>query len=176
MAMMRPYRFWIILRRTARVQRNAPRRSTFLKNSQIAVLSIVILLGALIVAGSNWWLVRSLKNEANGAASNGPSTDPSIVPSTNSSSGSISAGDPAAPSRTIAAATGRGASADLMAGKRITIAMMPKSKGNAYFLACQRGAAEAARQLNVNLLWDGPREPDPAKQNEIVETWMTRGV
>ena len=53
---------------------------------------------------------------------------------------------------------------------------MPKSKGNAYFLACQKGADEAAKQLNVNLLWDGPREPDPAKQNEIVETWMTRGV
>jgi rhamnose transport system permease protein len=54
--------------------------------------------------------------------------------------------------------------------------MMPKSKGNAYFIACQAGADEARKQLNVTLLWDGPREPDPAKQNEIVETWMTRGV
>src|SRR6185503_13358847 len=31
-------------------------------------------------------------------------------------------------------------------------------------------------ELGVKLLWDGPTEPDPAKQNEIVETWITRGV
>ena len=58
----------------------------------------------------------------------------------------------------------------------ITIAMMPKSKGNAYFIACQQGAQEAASELGVHLLWDGPTDPDPAKQNEIVETWITRGV
>jgi rhamnose transport system permease protein len=28
----------------------------------------------------------------------------------------------------------------------------------------------------VKLLWDGPTDPDPARQNEIVETWITRGV
>lgn len=61
-------------------------------------------------------------------------------------------------------------------GKQVTIALMPKSKGNAYFIACRKGAEEAAKELNVKLLWDGPTEPDPAKQNEIVETWITRGV
>ncbi len=60
--------------------------------------------------------------------------------------------------------------------KPVTIAMMPKSKGNAYFIACKQGADEAAAALHVNLLWDGPTEPDPAKQNEIVETWITRQV
>ena len=25
-------------------------------------------------------------------------------------------------------------------------------------------------------MWDGPTDPDPAKQNEIVDTWITRGV
>jgi len=54
--------------------------------------------------------------------------------------------------------------------------MMPKSKGNAYFIACRKGAEEAAKELGVNLIWDGPTDPDPAKQNEIVETWITRGV
>jgi ABC-type sugar transport system substrate-binding protein len=54
--------------------------------------------------------------------------------------------------------------------------MMPKSLGNAYFIACRAGAEEAAAELGVKLLWDGPREPDPAKQNEIVETWITHGV
>jgi rhamnose transport system permease protein len=53
---------------------------------------------------------------------------------------------------------------------------MPKSKGNAYFISCRKGAEEAARELGVRMLWDGPTEPDPAKQNEIVETWITRGV
>jgi rhamnose transport system substrate-binding protein len=61
-------------------------------------------------------------------------------------------------------------------GKPLTIAMMPKSKGNAYFIACRKGAEEAAKELGVALLWDGPTDPDPAKQNEIVETWITRGV
>jgi rhamnose transport system substrate-binding protein len=58
----------------------------------------------------------------------------------------------------------------------ITIAMMPKSKGNAYFIACHKGAEEAAAELGLNLIWDGPTDPDPARQNEIVETWITRGV
>ncbi len=61
-------------------------------------------------------------------------------------------------------------------GKQLTVAMMPKSKGNAYFISCRKGAEAAAKELNVKLLWDGPTEADPAKQNEIVETWITRGV
>jgi rhamnose transport system permease protein len=60
--------------------------------------------------------------------------------------------------------------------RQVTIAMMPKSKGNAYFIACRQGAEEAAKELGINLIWDGPTDPDPAKQNEIVETWITRGV
>lgn len=62
------------------------------------------------------------------------------------------------------------------AARPITVAMMPKSKGNAYFIACRKGAEEAARELGVNLIWDGPTEPDPARQNEVVDTWITRGV
>ncbi|SRR5579883_544769 len=58
----------------------------------------------------------------------------------------------------------------------LTVAMMPKSKGNAYFIACRKGAEEAANELGINLIWDGPTEPDPAKQNEVVDTWITRGV
>ena len=58
----------------------------------------------------------------------------------------------------------------------ITLAMMPKSKGNAYFVACRKGAEEAAAELGVTIIWDGPTDPDPAKQNEIIDTWITRGV
>jgi len=64
----------------------------------------------------------------------------------------------------------------MAASKKTTIAMMPKSKGNAYFISCKKGAQEAAKELKVKLLWDGPTSPDPARQNEIVETWITRGV
>jgi ABC-type sugar transport system, periplasmic component len=53
---------------------------------------------------------------------------------------------------------------------------MPKSKGNAYFISCRQGADEAAKELGVDLLFDGPTDPDPAKQNEIIENWITLGV
>ncbi len=78
---------------------------------------------------------------------------------------------PSAPSADSGAPSAGGAG-----GKQITIAFMPKSKGNAYFIAARQGAEAAAKDLNVKLLYDGPTEPDPAKQNEIVETWITRGV
>lgn len=61
-------------------------------------------------------------------------------------------------------------------GKRLMIAFMPKSKGNAYFVSCKQGADEAARDLGVDLIFDGPTTPDPAKQNEIIENWITLGV
>ena len=65
---------------------------------------------------------------------------------------------------------------DGAATKKRTIAFMPKSKGNAYFISCTKGASKAARELGVELLFDGPTDPDPAKQNEIVENWITLGV
>ncbi len=60
--------------------------------------------------------------------------------------------------------------------KKLVLAVMPKSLGNGYFKACRKGAEEAAAELGATMLWDGPTEPDPSKQNEIVETWITRGV
>jgi len=106
-----------------------PEEETTVKNSQVAILSAVILAAALIVAGSNWMLVRSLKEET-------------VKP----------------------------------AAEKIRVAMMPKAKGDPYFISCRQGAEEAARELGVDLLWDGPTELDPAKQNEVVEAWITRGV
>jgi ABC-type sugar transport system substrate-binding protein len=61
-------------------------------------------------------------------------------------------------------------------GKKLTIAFLPKSKGNAYFLSCAKGAQKAADELGVELIFDGPTDPDPARQNEIVENWITLGV
>ena len=54
--------------------------------------------------------------------------------------------------------------------------MMPKAKGDPYFISCKAGAEEAAKELGVDLIWDGPTGLDAAKQNEVVEGWITRGV
>ena len=62
------------------------------------------------------------------------------------------------------------------AGARSVIAVMPKAKGDPYFVSCRRGAEEAAKELGVDLIWDGPTGLDAARQNELVENWITRGV
>lgn len=111
------------------------------KNSQVAVLSTVILFAALLVVGGNWWLVRSLRQELRQQVA---PQNSSAAPTTNS--------------------------------HKPVIAMMPKAKGDPYFISCRQGAEEAAKELGVELLWDGPTELDPAKQNEVVEAWITRGV
>ncbi len=101
-----------------------------MRNSQVAILCGAILLGSLITAGANVWLVRSLK------------TAPVAATATHTP----------------------------------VIAVMPKAKGDPYFVSCRIGAEEAAKQLGVELIWDGPTSLDAAKQNEIVESWITRGV
>ncbi len=59
---------------------------------------------------------------------------------------------------------------------RTVIAVMPKAKGDPYFVSCRAGAEEAAKELGVELIWDGPTGLDAARQNELVENWITRGV
>ncbi|MES2660689.1 MAG: substrate-binding domain-containing protein [Verrucomicrobiota bacterium] len=59
---------------------------------------------------------------------------------------------------------------------KLTIALLPKSKGNQYFVVCEKGARTAAAELGAELKFDGPINTDPAKQNEIVENWITDGV
>jgi rhamnose transport system permease protein len=105
------------------------------KNSQVAFICAAILAAGLLIAGSNWLLVRSL---------------------TNSNTQTQTAASPSA--------------------KRTVVGMMPKAKGDPYFVSCRKGAEEAAKELSVELIWDGPTDLDPAKQNEVVEGWITRGV
>jgi rhamnose transport system permease protein len=62
------------------------------------------------------------------------------------------------------------------AAHRPVIAMMPKAKGDPYFISCRAGAEEAAKELGVELIWDGPTGLDAAQQNELVENWITRRV
>ena len=105
------------------------------KNSQVAILCATILMGAVIVAGTNVWLVHSLGRTAG-------------------------ANVPAAAS----------------AGHRPVIAVMPKAKGDPYFVSAREGAEDAGRELGVDLIWDGPAGLDAAKQNELIENWITRHV
>ena len=72
----------------------------------------------------------------------------------------------------ILAGAVRGSAAD----SKFVVAMLPKAKGNAYFLSCKAGADKAAKELGVELLFDGPTDSNAAKQNEIVENWITLGV
>src|SRR6185295_14819808 len=76
---------------------------------------------------------------------------------------------PAAP-----AAAGMAATHDT--ARRVVVAMMPKAKGDPYFISAREGAEAGAKEIGVELLWDGPTDLDPAKQNEVVEAWITRGV
>jgi len=76
---------------------------------------------------------------------------------------------------TVSAGTA-GTPATTTAGHRPVIAVMPKAKGDPYFVSCRAGAEEAARELGADLIWDGPTGLDAAKQNEVVESWITRRV
>ena len=139
---------------TARTRAAAPIREEEMnvKNSQVAVICAVILGAGLIVAASNLYLVQAIRQELAGRPGSAPALATEI----------------GLPAKSIAAPGPRKG--------QLTLAMMPKSKGNAYFIACRKGAEEAAKELGVKLIWDGPTDPDPAKQNEVIDTWITRGV
>ena len=62
------------------------------------------------------------------------------------------------------------------ADSKLIVAMLPKSKGNASFISVKAGADKAAKELGIQLLFDGPTDSNAAKQNEIVENWITLGV
>lgn len=63
------------------------------------------------------------------------------------------------------------------AGDQITVCLLPKIKGIAYFTSCAKGAEEAAAELeNVKLIYDGPTDGNPRKQAEMIENWIVDGV
>jgi len=103
------------------------------KNSQVATLSAVILLAGLIVAGSNWWLVRSLRSQASPSSQQNTAARP--------------------------------------AGRKPVIALMPKAKGDPYFVSCLKGAEEAARagqertdgRVGAGVDVGGPRQVGPVE-------------
>lgn len=61
-------------------------------------------------------------------------------------------------------------------GRKLRVALLPKIKGISYFSSCFNGAEEAARELDIELIYDGPTDGDPRKQAEMIEHWMIDGV
>ncbi len=123
------------------------------KSSHVAMICASILAAGLAVAGANAYLVWMI-----------------LKPAAPAHRASHLIFEPADPDPSIVVPP------PAVLARPITVAMMPKSKGNAYFIACRKGAEEAAKERGLKLIWDGPTEPDPAKQNDIVDTWITRGV
>jgi rhamnose transport system substrate-binding protein len=52
------------------------------------------------------------------------------------------------------------------------ICMMPKLVGIPYFNAAEKGAKEAAKELKVDLVYDGPTEAKAALQSQMIEQWI----
>ncbi|WP_435006565.1 substrate-binding domain-containing protein [Tundrisphaera lichenicola] len=125
-----------------------PDETLSMRNSQVAVICLSILGAGLLVAGTNVYLLGSLSKTTG----------------------------PGGPTKLRVLNQDKVNLENIAEPRQLTFAMMPKSKGNAYFIACRKGAEEAAAELGVKLIWDGPTDPDPAKQNDIVDTWITRGV
>jgi len=61
---------------------------------------------------------------------------------------------------------------------KMVIAMLPKFKGENYFDACKVGAQEAADELGITLLYDGPPQDQATnqKQVDILEGWIAQKV
>lgn len=74
--------------------------------------------------------------------------------------------------------TGETDATDDTAAADLTIAMLPKFKGENYFDACKVGAEEAAAELGLELLYDGPPQNDATNQNQvnILEGWIAQEV
>lgn len=58
----------------------------------------------------------------------------------------------------------------------LRVAMLPKLVGISYFDATQRGADEAAQELKINLLYDGPTEARADDQARMIHGWVAQGV
>jgi ABC-type sugar transport system substrate-binding protein len=58
----------------------------------------------------------------------------------------------------------------------LTVCLLPKSTRNPYFEECHRGAEAAAQEVGFQLRWEGPAQPSPATQTEVVRGWIREGL
>jgi len=60
---------------------------------------------------------------------------------------------------------------------KLVFALVPKLLDNPVFEVAHRGALDAAREIgNIEILWKAPVEADAAKQVEVIEGLISRGV
>ncbi len=59
--------------------------------------------------------------------------------------------------------------------KALRVAMLPKKKGVPYFTSCAKGAEEAAKELGIELVYDGPTDGSPEKAASMIERWTAQG-
>jgi rhamnose transport system substrate-binding protein len=57
-------------------------------------------------------------------------------------------------------------------GPTLRMGMMPKLMGIGYFNACRRGAEEAARELGIELTYDGPPVDKVELQTQMIDEWI----
>jgi ribose transport system substrate-binding protein len=63
------------------------------------------------------------------------------------------------------------------ANRRYQIAVIPKGTTHEFWKSIHAGAVQAARELNVEVIWKGPqKEDDRAQQITVVEDFISRGV
>lgn len=58
--------------------------------------------------------------------------------------------------------------------KKLRVAMLPKQKGVPYFTSCAAGAEEAAKELGIELTYDGPTDGSPEKAASLIERWTAQ--
>ena len=76
-----------------------------------------------------------------------------------------------------AAPPGGSAAPAVSGGKRVSVYLLPKKKGIAYFSSCNDGAQQAAKELgDVDLTYDGPTDGAPEKAASLIETWTLKGA
>lgn len=61
-------------------------------------------------------------------------------------------------------------------GKRLTVCLLPKQKGPPYFTSCAEGAQEAATELGVDLIYDGPTDGNPSAAADMIDRWVQKKV
>jgi ribose transport system substrate-binding protein len=84
----------------------------------------------------------------------------------------------ALPLVTTACKKGDGASAGGAASeKKLRIAVVPKGTTHEFWKAVHAGAAKAAKELNVEIIWKGPlKEDDLKSQVDLVQSFTAQGV
>lgn len=124
----------------------------------IALLLALVMVVGLVACGS-----QTETPAADNTQADAPAQTPAETPDTDSDS------EAEAPAETPAEAPD---------ASDLTIAMLPKFKGENYFDACKVGAEEAAAELGCTLLYDGPPQNDATNQNQvnILEGWIAQEV